>query len=98
MATHVVKNSSIYRTGVVLKTKANFISTECEWDVTLPKLLFHTEPHFPSISLRHFNPIRMRIYSSPYCPVFYSKSPNYPNITWNPDLHRMQKHNRVQPQ
>jgi len=29
MATHVVRNGSIFRTGVVLKTKKNFISIEC---------------------------------------------------------------------
>jgi len=31
MATHVVRKGSIYRTGVVLKTKNSFISTE--WGV-----------------------------------------------------------------
>jgi hypothetical protein len=29
MASHIVKKGSIYRTNVVLKTKANFISIEC---------------------------------------------------------------------
>jgi hypothetical protein len=29
MATHIVRKGSIYRTGVVLKIKTNFISIEC---------------------------------------------------------------------
>lgn len=50
MATNVVSEYIIYRTGVVFKTTRNLISVEWVWDIILSKLLFHTKPHHPSIS------------------------------------------------
>jgi hypothetical protein len=63
MATNVVRECIIYRTGVVLKITRNLISVECVWDIILPKWLFHTKPHLPSISQHHLNPKIIEIVS-----------------------------------
>jgi len=63
MATNVVRECIIYRTGFVLKTTRNLIPVACVWDIILPKLLFHTKPHPPSISWPHFNPKSIQMLS-----------------------------------
>lgn len=48
MATKGVTNCSIYRTGVVLKTKRNLIYVECGMGHCIPQttILYQTQSHF----------------------------------------------------
>ena len=63
MVTSVVRECSIYRTGIVLKTKRNLIAVPCVMGHHIPKTTIPYQTPPPSISRPHFKPKCIEIVS-----------------------------------
>jgi len=83
---------------VMLKTRANFISIECGMGCHISKTTIPYRTPSPLHFITSFQYENTAHLFVAILPRIVYTSTNYPNITWNPDLHRMQNHNRVLPQ